>query len=190
LAIAAKEGTRRALDPLTLAVASLRCAARALGFTGTAIARALARAAKKSAISGVFPSAIAGARLRANTIASRRARLAFTLAKTIGTKVRTTGAAFPLIIDELGYLRYDAHLADLLYEVISRRYDAEASTVIATNNPFSEWNQVFEGAARVATMVDRLCHRVELVQIDAASYRATEAAASANERRAKRTSSK
>jgi len=95
-----------------------------------------------------------------------------------------------LIINELGYLRYDAHLADLLYEVISRRYEAEASTVITTNKPLSEWNQVFEGGACVATMVDRLCHRVELVQIDAASYRATEAAARANERRAKRTSSK
>jgi len=95
-----------------------------------------------------------------------------------------------LIIDELGYLRYDAHLADLLYEVISRRYEAEASTVITTNKPFAEWNQVFEGAACVATMVDRLCHRVELVQIDAASYRATEAAARSNERRAKRASSK
>ncbi len=93
-----------------------------------------------------------------------------------------------LIIDELGYLRYDAHLADLLYEVISRRYEAESSTVITTNKPFAEWNQVFEGAACVATMVDRLCHRVELVQIDATSFRATEAAAKAKERRAKRCS--
>lgn len=91
-----------------------------------------------------------------------------------------------LVIDELGYLRYDSHLADLLYEVISRRYDAEASTVITTNKPFAEWNQVFEGAACVATMVDRLCHRVELVQIDGSSYRAAEAKTRAKTRRAKR----
>jgi DNA replication protein DnaC len=91
-----------------------------------------------------------------------------------------------LVIDELGYLRYDAHLADLLYEVISRRYDAGLSTVITTNKPFAEWNQVFEGAACVATMVDRLCHRVELVQIEGPSYRAAEAQARVRDRRAKR----
>ena len=91
-----------------------------------------------------------------------------------------------LIIDELGYLRYDAHLADLLYEVISRRYEAQVSTVITTNKAFSEWNQVFEGAACVATMIDRLCHRVELVKIDGPSYRAKEALANAKSKRARR----
>lgn len=91
-----------------------------------------------------------------------------------------------LVIDELGYLRYDAYLADLLYEVLSRRYEAQRSTVITTNRPFGEWNQVFEGAACVATMVDRLCHNVEVVQIDGASYRAAEAKARASKRRAKR----
>jgi DNA replication protein DnaC len=92
-----------------------------------------------------------------------------------------------LVIDELGYLRYDAHLADLLYEVLSRRYEAQASTVITTNKPFAEWNQTFEGAACVATMVDRLCHRVEIVHIEGDSYRAAEARHRAKSRRAKRT---
>lgn len=101
-------------------------------------------------------------------------------------RLRRFTAPSLLVIDELGYLRYDAHLADLLYEVISRRYDAERSTVITTNKPFVEWNQVFEGAACVATMVDRLCHRVELVQIDGSSYRAAEAQARTRNRRAKR----
>lgn len=91
-----------------------------------------------------------------------------------------------LVIDELGYLRYDAHLADLLYEVLSRRYQASASTIITTNKPFSEWNQAFEGAACVATMVDRLCHRVEIVQIEGDSYRAAEAKTRAKARRTRR----
>jgi DNA replication protein DnaC len=91
-----------------------------------------------------------------------------------------------LVIDELGYLSYDAHLADLLYEVLSRRYEAQASTVITTNKPFAEWNQAFEGAACVATMVDRLCHRVEIVLIEGASYRATEARQRAKSRRNRR----
>ena len=91
-----------------------------------------------------------------------------------------------LVIDELGYLRYDAHLADLLYEVVSRRYEAERSTVITTNRAFAEWNQVFEGASCVTTLVDRLCHNVEVVKIDGPSYRAAEAQARTRKRRAKR----
>lgn len=51
-----------------------------------------------------------------------------------------------LVIDELGYLRYDARFADLLFEVISRRYEAELSIVLTTNKAFTEWDQVFEGA--------------------------------------------
>jgi DNA replication protein DnaC len=91
-----------------------------------------------------------------------------------------------LVVDELGYLRYDASLADLLYEVISRRYEAKASTVITTNLPFSQWNQVFEGAACVATMIDRLCHRVEIVQVEAESFRAHESQRRVRARRTKR----
>jgi len=71
-----------------------------------------------------------------------------------------------LVIDELGYLSYDNQHADLLYEVVSRRYEQEASIVLTTNRPFKEWNQVFEGAACLATLIDRLCHRVEVVEID------------------------
>ncbi len=80
-----------------------------------------------------------------------------------------------LVIDEVGYLAYDAHLADLLYEVVSRRYEVGASIVVTTNKPFSEWNQVFEGAACVTTLIDRLCHRVDIVSIEGGSYRAKEA---------------
>jgi len=91
-----------------------------------------------------------------------------------------------LVLDELGYLSYDNHHADLLYEVVSRRYEQEASIVLTTNRPFAEWNQVFEGAACLATLVDRLCHRVEIVQIDGPSYRQTEGTLRARNKRASR----
>lgn len=74
------------------------------------------------------------------------------------TRLRRYASPTLLAIDELGYLRCDNHMADLSYEVISRRHDAGLSTVITTNEAFKEWNQVFEGAACVATMIDRLCH--------------------------------
>ncbi len=91
-----------------------------------------------------------------------------------------------LVIDELGYLSYDNHLADLLFEVISRRYDAELSTVLTTNKSFTEWNQVFEGAACVSTMIDRPCHRVEVVKIEGESYCVTESKARASKKRESR----
>ncbi|TPV97188.1 MAG: AAA family ATPase [Myxococcales bacterium FL481] len=95
-----------------------------------------------------------------------------------------------LCIDEVGYLSYDSSLADLLFEVVTQRYAAEASIIITTNRPFSEWNEVFPNAACVATLVDRLCHRAELIQIVGSSYRVKEAKERTKKRRARRTASK
>lgn len=80
-----------------------------------------------------------------------------------------------LVIDEVGYLSYDNRHADLLYEVISRRYRDEKPIIITTNKPFSEWPSVFPNAACVVTLIDRLMHRAEVVQIEADSYRLKDA---------------
>lgn len=90
-----------------------------------------------------------------------------------------------LVIDELGYLSYDARHADLLFEVVSRRYERR-SILLTTNKPFAEWADVFPNATSVVTIVDRLVHRCEIVTIDADSYRLKEsklAAASRVQRR-------
>jgi DNA replication protein DnaC len=79
-----------------------------------------------------------------------------------------------LVIDEVGYLSYDNRHADLLFEVITRRYE-RASTVITTNKPFSQWNEVFPNATCVVTLIDRLTHHAEVIQIEADSYRLKEA---------------
>lgn len=79
-----------------------------------------------------------------------------------------------LVIDELGYLSYDARFADLLFEVISRRY-LRASTLITTNKAFSEWGEVFPNASTVVTIVDRLIHKADVTTIEADSYRLKEA---------------
>lgn len=79
-----------------------------------------------------------------------------------------------LAIDELGYLSYDARYADLLFEVVTRRYH-QGSTLITTNKPFSEWNQVFPNAACVVTIIDRLVHKAEILTIEGDSYRLKEA---------------
>lgn len=74
-----------------------------------------------------------------------------------------------LVCDELGYLSYDARYADLLFEVVTRRYQYR-STIITTNKPFAEWNQVFPNAASVVTIIDRLVHKAEILTIDGDSY--------------------
>jgi len=87
-----------------------------------------------------------------------------------------------LAVDEVGYLSYDTRHADLLFEVVSRRQ--QKSTVITTNRPFKEWNEVFPNASCVVALVDRLIHKAEVVEIEGDSYRLKEA----KEREARRTS--
>jgi DNA replication protein DnaC len=79
-----------------------------------------------------------------------------------------------LVIDEIGYLSYSNRHADLLFELVSRRYEKK-STVVTTNRPFVEWSDVFPNAACVVSLVDRLVYNSEMVVIDGDSYRAKEA---------------
>lgn len=79
-----------------------------------------------------------------------------------------------LAIDEVGYLSYDARYADLLFEVVTRRYQ-QRSIILSTNKSFQEWNQVFPNAGCVVTLVDRLVHRAEILELDGRSYRLKEA---------------
>ena len=79
-----------------------------------------------------------------------------------------------LMIDEVGYLSYSNRHADLLFELISRRYQHK-STVVTTNKPFAEWGEVFPNAACVVSLIDRLMHRAEVVRIEGKSYRQKEA---------------
>ncbi len=87
-----------------------------------------------------------------------------------------------LVIDEVGYLSYSNRHADLLFEIISRRYE-KTSTLITTNRPFSEWNEVFPNAACVVSLVDRLVHHSEIIAIEGDSYRMKEAQEQATKRR-------
>src|SRR5471030_190164 len=90
-----------------------------------------------------------------------------------------------LIVDEVGYLSYSNRCADLLFEIISRRYHKK-STVITTNKPFSEWNDIFPNAACVVSLIDRLVHRSEIINMEADSYRLKEAKEESAKRKAAR----
>jgi len=73
-----------------------------------------------------------------------------------------------------------------LFEVVTRRYETGRAILISTNKVFEEWNQVFPHAACVVTLVDRLAHRAEVIEIEADSYRLKEAKESAAERKRQR----
>ncbi|MGF6806768.1 DNA replication protein DnaC [Paraburkholderia sp. Clong3] len=94
-----------------------------------------------------------------------------------------------LVIDEVGYLSYSNRHADLLFELVSRRYGS-ASTVVTTNRPFSEWHEVFPNAACVVSLVDRLVHRAEVIAIEGESYRVKEARERAEQRASRRSSAR
>jgi DNA replication protein DnaC len=89
-------------------------------------------------------------------------------------RLRYYAAPDLLLIDEVGYLSYSNRHADLLFELVSRRYQHK-STVVTTNKAFAEWGEVFPNAACVVSLVDRLMHRAEVVRIEGDSYRAKEA---------------
>lgn len=80
-----------------------------------------------------------------------------------------------LCIDEVGYLSYSPRYADLLFEIVTRRHDAERPILVTTNKAFNDWGEVFPHATCTVTLVDRLIHRAEIVEIEAESYRLKEA---------------
>jgi DNA replication protein DnaC len=94
-----------------------------------------------------------------------------------------------LVIDEVGYLSYDNRHADLLFEVITRRYH-DRPTLITTNKAFGEWNEVFPNAACVVALIDRLIHHSEIVEIQGESYRFKEAKERAAQKAKLRTATK
>ena len=90
-----------------------------------------------------------------------------------------------LCIDEVGYLSYDSAAADLLYEVVNRRYE-RASMLITTNRAFKDWDSVFPNAACIATLLDRLTHHADVTVIEGQSYRVRESEQESAARKKKR----
>ena len=63
--------------------------------------------------------------------------------------------------------------ANLFFQMISRRHDNHHPTVVTTNKPFGEWNQVFHSDATAHVIVDRLTERAEIFYLEGKSYRQT-----------------
>jgi DNA replication protein DnaC len=89
-----------------------------------------------------------------------------------------------LVVDELGYVAYGNRHADVLFEVVNRRYELGRSIIVTTNRAFQEWGDLFPNATCVVPLVDRLVHKADILEIDGDSYRLKEAQERARRRKA------
>ncbi|MDX1439889.1 MAG: IS21-like element helper ATPase IstB [Rubricoccaceae bacterium] len=90
---------------------------------------------------------------------------------TLKTELRKYLTPVLLILDEVGYLPIDQHGSDLLFQVISQRYE-RGSIVLTTNKAFKQWPSIFNGDSTItAAVLDRLLHHAHTVVIEGTSYR-------------------
>ena len=132
-----------------------------VGLGKTHLATALGIAACQQSYSVLFTSAIDAV----NTLTASQA--AGRLKKDLGKFLRPR----VLLLDELGYLPIDKTGADLLFQIISQRYE-NGSTIITTNRVFKKWPEIFNNDSTLTSAVlDRLLHHAETDKIEGRSFR-------------------
>jgi DNA replication protein DnaC len=75
-----------------------------------------------------------------------------------------------LVVDEVGYIPFEAEAANLFFQLVSARYE-RASLVVTSNKPFGRWGEVFGDDVVAAAMIDRLVHHADVVALKGDSYR-------------------
>ena len=75
-----------------------------------------------------------------------------------------------LVVDEVGYLPLNRADANMVFQMVSRRYE-RGSIVVTSNKSFSEWGQVFGDDVLATAILDRLLHHCEVISINGPSYR-------------------
>ena len=106
-------------------------------------------------------------------------------ARTLERRFRHYCRPTLLCVDEIGYLSYDARNADLLFQIVSRRYENK-SIVMTTNLAFSDWPTIFPNATCATALIDRTVHHADVIAIEGESYRRREAEADKRIRRSKK----
>ena len=85
-------------------------------------------------------------------------------------EIRRLGRYPLLVVDEVGYIPFDADAANLMFTLVSARYE-RASLIVTSNKPFSEWGGIFGDDVTAAAMIDRLVHHAEILSLKGDSYR-------------------
>jgi DNA replication protein DnaC len=75
-----------------------------------------------------------------------------------------------LVIDEVGYIPFEAEAANLFFQLVSARYE-RASLIVTSNKQFGRWGEVFGDDVVAAAMIDRLVHHAEVIALKGDSYR-------------------
>jgi len=88
-------------------------------------------------------------------------------------KIKNLGKYSVLIVDEIGYLPMDIQGANLFFQLIAKRYEKN-STILTSNMPFSQWNEVFSDITIAAAILDRVLHHCNVINIKGESYRLKE----------------
>jgi len=95
-------------------------------------------------------------------------------ARSLDRRLRHYAKQSLLVIDEVGYLAFDNRNADLLFQVIARRYE-KRSVVLTTNLPFRDWPTIFPNATCATALIDRIIHHADVLAIEGQSYRLRQA---------------
>ncbi len=99
-------------------------------------------------------------------------------------KLKKYARAQVLYLDEVGCLTYDSKAADLLHEIVNRRYECR-SLVLTSNKAFKEWSSVFPQSGCLIALLDRLTHHADVTVMEGQSYRVRESEQEAAARRKK-----
>lgn len=75
-----------------------------------------------------------------------------------------------IVVDEVGYIPFDPAAANLIFQLVSARYE-RASMIVTSNKPFSGWGEIFGDEVVAAAMIDRLVHHAEILSLKGDSYR-------------------
>ena len=75
-----------------------------------------------------------------------------------------------LIIDEVGFLPIDSEGANMLFQLINKRYEKNY-TIITSNKPFGKWHEIFGDITLANAILDRLLHHSHIININGKSYR-------------------
>jgi DNA replication protein DnaC len=95
-------------------------------------------------------------------------------ARSLDRRLRHYAKQSLLVIDEVGYLAFDNRNADLLFQVVARRYERK-SIVLTTNLAFRDWPTIFPNATCATALIDRIIHHADVIDIDGKSYRLRQA---------------
>jgi len=113
----------------------------------------------------------AGHRVAFATAAQWVARLAEAHAQgRLQAELVRLGRSPLLVVDEVGYIPFEAEAANLFFQLVSARYE-RASLIVTSNKPFGRWGEVFGDDVVAAAMIDRLVHHAEVISLKGDSYR-------------------